>query len=82
MMSLIRGTKGKRPCPVCLVPLDQLHEISKSFPARIVADAMEALRLYSIDRAKGEERLKQFGLRPISVCTSTIHFLLCFSYNS
>ena len=79
-MSLIRGAKGKRSCPVCLVPLDWLHEISRSFPAQIVADAVEALRLYSIDRAKGEERLKQFGLRPISVCT--IHFSLRISYDS
>ena len=71
-MSLIRGAKGKRPCPICLVPLDRLHEISRSFPARIVADAVEALRLYKVDRAKGEERLKELGLRAISVCT--IHF--------
>ena len=80
MMSLIQGAKGKRPCPVCLVPLDQLHEILRSFPARIVADAVEALCLYSIDCAKGEEQLKQFGLHPISVCT--VHFSLCFSYDS
>ena len=80
MMSLIWGAKGKCPCLVCLVPLDQLHEISRSFPAWIVADAVEALRLYSVDHAKGEEQLKQFGLRPISVCT--VHFSLCFSYDS
>ena len=71
-MSLIRGARGKRPCPKCLVPLDQLHELSRLFPARIVADAVEALRLYSVDRAKGKERLKEFGLRAIAV--RTIHF--------
>ena len=79
-MSLIRGARGKCPCPKCLVPLDQLHELSRSFPARIVADAMEALRLYSIDRAKGEEQLKEFGLRAIAVRTK-VHFSLSFSYD-
>ena len=37
-----------------------------------MADAVEALQLYKVDRAKGEEQLKELGLRAISVCT--IHF--------
>ncbi|KAL4070460.1 hypothetical protein J3A83DRAFT_4188499 [Scleroderma citrinum] len=31
MMSLIQGQNGKAPCPVCLVPLEELHDLLKTF---------------------------------------------------
>ncbi|KAG2126977.1 hypothetical protein BD769DRAFT_1668098 [Suillus cothurnatus] len=38
-MSLIRGRGGKCPCPVCLVPLTELHDLSKTYPLRSVEES-------------------------------------------
>jgi hypothetical protein len=67
MMSLIRGRGGKCPCPVCLVPLEELHDLSKTYALRSIGEAMEALRVYKRSRAQGEELLKALGLRPVEV---------------
>jgi len=67
MMALIRGSCGKCPCPVCLVPLEELHNLSKTFPFRSMQDAVAALNIYKISKARGEELLKSLGLRPIEV---------------
>ncbi|KAG2085342.1 uncharacterized protein F5147DRAFT_793714 [Suillus discolor] len=66
MMSLIRGRGGKCPCPVCLVPLAELHDLSKSYPIRTVEEAQEALRIYGCSKAEGEQILKALGLRPVA----------------
>ncbi|KAG2114095.1 hypothetical protein BD769DRAFT_1630026 [Suillus cothurnatus] len=65
MMSLIRGRNGKCPCPVCLVPLAELHDLSKTYPLRSMEEAKEALRIYRHSKAQGEELLKILGLRPV-----------------
>lgn len=67
MMSLIRGLQCKCPCPVCLVPLDELHDLSKTFPIRSMKDAQVALDIYRQNRTEGEEVLKGLGLRPVAV---------------
>ncbi|KAG0696432.1 hypothetical protein DFH29DRAFT_984614 [Suillus ampliporus] len=66
MMSLIRGLQCKCPCPVCLVPLNELHDLSKTFPIRSVKDAQAALDIYRCNRTQGEEVLKGLGLRPVA----------------
>ncbi|KAG1811595.1 hypothetical protein EV424DRAFT_1327573 [Suillus variegatus] len=66
MMSLIRGRGGKCPCPVCLVPLAELHDLSKSYPIRTVEEAQEALRVHKLSKAQGEQVLKALGLRPVA----------------
>ena len=68
MMSLIHGRLGKCPCPVCLVPLDELHDLAKSFPAQFQEQAETALKAYATDQSTGNEILKSLGLRPITVC--------------
>ncbi|KAG1874443.1 hypothetical protein F4604DRAFT_1880894 [Suillus subluteus] len=65
MMSLICGRGGKCPCPVCLVPLAELHDLSKTYPLRSMEEAKEALRVYGRSKAQGEEILKALGLRPV-----------------
>ncbi|KAG9310133.1 hypothetical protein JVU11DRAFT_9748 [Chiua virens] len=75
MMSLIRGRLGKCPCPVCLVPLEDLHDLSKSFAARSREQAEAALDVWMGDRQRGEEMLKKLGLRPIS----NVFWLIRFS---
>ncbi|KAG2105004.1 uncharacterized protein F5147DRAFT_746463 [Suillus discolor] len=66
MMSLICGLQCKCPCPVCLVPLDELHDLSNTFPIRSMKDAQVALDIYRWNRTEGEEVLKGLGLRPIA----------------
>jgi hypothetical protein len=79
-MSLIRGHHSKCPCPVCIVPLDELHDLSKSFRLRSMQDAMAALDVYEESKARGEELLKALGLRPVKV--SYITFYLAYIHQS
>ncbi|KAG2037875.1 hypothetical protein BDR03DRAFT_933870 [Suillus americanus] len=65
MMSLIHGHGGKCPCLVCLVPLAELHDLSKTYPLRSMEEAKEALRVYGRSKAQGEELLKALGLWPV-----------------
>jgi len=67
-MGLNRGFMGLKPCPVCYVPKNQLHDFSKSWPLRnghetqkIIAESKE------LNAAAGEELLKSHGIRPIDV---------------
>ncbi|KAG1769707.1 hypothetical protein EV702DRAFT_1181706 [Suillus placidus] len=66
MMSLICDLKCKCPCPVCLVPLDKLHDLLKMFPIRSAKDAQATLNVYIQNRTQGEEVLKGLGLRPVA----------------
>ncbi|KAG2366025.1 hypothetical protein BDR07DRAFT_1449538 [Suillus spraguei] len=75
MMSLIRGCSGKCPCPVCLVPLAELHDLLKTYPLRSMEEAKEALRVYECSKAQGEELLKALGLRPVENIFWIIWFL-------
>ncbi|KAI0055128.1 hypothetical protein BV25DRAFT_1816053 [Artomyces pyxidatus] len=59
VMALIRGLKGKCPCPICLVPSSQLAELSERHPFRTVA-ATKALV-----EDGSEEELKKHGLRKV-----------------
>ncbi|KAG0708024.1 hypothetical protein DFH29DRAFT_979603 [Suillus ampliporus] len=52
MMSLICGRGGKCPCPVCLVPLVELHDLSKTYPLRSVEEVKEALCVYGLSKAQ------------------------------
>ncbi|KIK13566.1 hypothetical protein PISMIDRAFT_47615, partial [Pisolithus microcarpus 441] len=66
MMCLIRGSKGKRPCPVCLVPIEALSQLSKTFPMHTIQQAKEALAIYQEKKSAGESILKSLGLRPVA----------------
>ncbi|KAG2753584.1 hypothetical protein P692DRAFT_201705525 [Suillus brevipes Sb2] len=65
MMSLIRGVQCKCPCPVCLVPLNELSDLSKTFAIRTAKDAQDALVVYKRSKTQGEELLKSLGLRAV-----------------
>lgn len=68
-MALIRGGGSNYPCPVCLVPKDQMcdgstHPLRTSESMQRVYD--EAAEMDTIkDR---EEHLKGYGLRFVEVC--------------
>ena len=67
-MALIRGFNSACPCPVCLVPKEQLTDHSTTYPMRTVEDAQLRLQLWSRDRISGEAELKKQSLRPVEVC--------------
>ncbi|KAI6023489.1 hypothetical protein BKA83DRAFT_4125058, partial [Pisolithus microcarpus] len=65
MMSLIHGHNGKCPCPICLVLLEELHDISKMHPICTVEEAQCALHIYRYSCSEGEEVLKALRLWPV-----------------
>jgi hypothetical protein len=76
-MSLIHGRTGKCPCPVCLVPLEELHDLSKAFPLRSAQQGKDALQIYKTNKSDGEMTLKALGLRPIEVSHKYVSYFFC-----
>ena len=66
-MCLLQGTKGKWPCPICLAPLKELSELSKTFNMLTVSQVKHALAVYQQRKSEGEAILKALGLRLVSV---------------
>ena len=68
-MALIWGLRGLCPCPKCLVPKDQLSDLTQQHMLRTgqgVQDFFdEAADLGAVDK---ENLLKEQGLRDIEVC--------------
>lgn len=67
MMLLIRGCLRKCPCPICLVPLEELHDLSKLFPPQPQEHAKGAFKEWLENQVREEEILKQLGLQPVEV---------------
>ena len=67
-MGLNCGFMGLKPCPVCHVPKDQLHDCAESWPyctgletQKLVAEAQ------ALNPAQGEEILTANGILPVDV---------------
>ncbi|KAI6142192.1 hypothetical protein BKA82DRAFT_4331531 [Pisolithus tinctorius] len=58
-------TKCKFPCPFCLVPLEELWDLSKTYEMCTTKQHQEALALYEQKKSAGEKKLKSLGLRPV-----------------
>ncbi|KAF8266993.1 hypothetical protein EI94DRAFT_1771963 [Lactarius quietus] len=57
---------GKLLCPVCLVPADQLSDISRTWLLRDAAQTQGLLKdAQALDKSQGEALLSQHGLRDI-----------------
>lgn len=70
VMALIRGVKGLFPCPICLVPQDQLSDLSETFPLRTQQES-EALFHNAQEMRTQEEKeklMKSQSLRMVEVC--------------
>ncbi|KDQ51821.1 hypothetical protein JAAARDRAFT_62330 [Jaapia argillacea MUCL 33604] len=67
IMSLIRGFGGKCPCPICLVPAEQLSDLTTKYPLRTSVN-MQYLyeKTERMTREAGEILLKKYGLQQIS----------------
>lgn len=75
MISGTRGTNSLFPCPICLVPLEELFDLFQDYPIRTALSA-EALvkQARTMTQDNGNELLKSQGLRDVDVC----HFTLIF----
>jgi hypothetical protein len=80
-MSPIRGQNCKYPCPVCIMPLEKLHDLSKTFVLRSMQDAIDALNTYKISKGQGEALLKVLGLRAVVVSYSLSYSLVSPLHN-
>ncbi|KAI5988874.1 hypothetical protein F5J12DRAFT_898070 [Pisolithus orientalis] len=65
VMTLIRGTKSKCPCPFCLVPLEQLWDLKKTYEMRTTEQHKRVLALFEEKKTVGEKKLKSLGLCPV-----------------
>ncbi|KAG1901040.1 uncharacterized protein F5891DRAFT_1128297 [Suillus fuscotomentosus] len=81
MMSLIRGQNCKCPCPVCVVLLEKLHDLSKTFALRSMQDTIDALNTYKISKGRGEALLKVLGLCAVAVSYSLSYSLVSPLHN-
>lgn len=73
-MALIRGLKGKFPCPICLVPQDLQAIFSDNYMLRTAAESQKVLnmaRAKSLEMEK-ESDLKSHSLRDVEVCCLSI----------
>ena len=77
-MSLIRGTKAKSPCPICLVKNDELVDLTKTWPLRTAAHSQEL-----VQQARGHKRVKDreallsaYGLRNVNVSITPISYFI------
>ncbi|KAI6154902.1 hypothetical protein BKA82DRAFT_4010622 [Pisolithus tinctorius] len=65
VMTLIQGTKSKCPCPFCLVPLEQLWDLKKTYEMHTTEQHKRVLALFEEKKMVGEKKLKSLGLCPV-----------------
>ncbi|KAI6146828.1 hypothetical protein BKA82DRAFT_4330327 [Pisolithus tinctorius] len=65
VMTLIRGMKSKCPCPFCLVPLEQLWDLKKTYEMHTTEQHKRALALFEEKKTVGEKKLKSLRLCPV-----------------
>jgi hypothetical protein len=76
-MGLNRGFMGLKPCPVCHVPKNQLHDFGKSWALRNGHETQKIIaESKTLKAAEGEQLLKSNGLRPIDVRQFSIKFTI------
>lgn len=67
-MALIRGLRGLRPCPVCLIPAKELSNLFAVHPKRTRIDTETILAQARERNAEGkEDLLKHNGMRDVDV---------------
>lgn len=72
-MALIRGLRGLRACPKCLIPSDKLSDLSQTYEPRTAAETFAILDSVKSLSAEGrEEILKAKGLQYVPVGSFTL----------
>ena len=86
-MALIQGVNSHYPCPVCLVPSEDLSNLSKIYPLRTTETMKEVYETAqrAETMAAKEAVLKEYGLRNVEVGLidrqATQKILIGFSFN-
>ncbi|KAF8956124.1 hypothetical protein BDZ97DRAFT_1907300 [Flammula alnicola] len=66
MIALTRGGTSKKPCTICLVPKEEIPNLSKTFPLRTTETMREVwIRAQDMNSTDREELLKSYGLRDV-----------------
>ena len=68
-MVLIRGLNSHCPCPICMVPSNQLRDHTRTHPLRTSTTAMLRFDLYKRSRRDGDDLMRQESWRPVEVST-------------
>lgn len=72
VMALIRGGTGNFPCPICLVPHEELGDLTKSYPLRSTGEMKDIHNeAQFLNMTNRDAYLKEFGLRDIEVLSSS-----------
>ena len=68
-MALIRGVNSHYPCPICLIPSEELSDLSKIYPLRTTEKMKEVYKMaQEAETMAGKEViLKEYGLRNVEV---------------
>jgi hypothetical protein len=70
-MAHIRGSRGKRPCPVCLAPLEQLSDVSKTWLLRTTEQTQQVIdEAKELSKTDCEKKLSAYGIRDVDVSLS------------
>ena len=80
MMALTRGVNASFPCPVCLVPKEEIPNLSVTHHLR-TSEEMQAVwnRASELNATEKEELLKSYGLQDVQVI---FHTVLIFDRNN
>ena len=67
-MAQIRGGRGKQPCLICLVPKENLSDVSTTWPLRTVKHMKQIIdQANTLNTKEGEKLLSAFGIRNVDV---------------
>ncbi|KAF8910223.1 hypothetical protein CPB84DRAFT_1938167 [Gymnopilus junonius] len=81
VMALIRGLQSYAPCPVCLIPGDELSNLSQAFELRTVEKMKQIYQeAQKMNAASKEELLKKYELRDVENTFWDMH--LCDPYQA
>ncbi|KAF8900821.1 hypothetical protein CPB84DRAFT_1815310 [Gymnopilus junonius] len=81
VMALIHGLQSYAPCPVCLIPGDELSNLSQAFELRTVEKMKQIYQeAQKMNAASKEELLKKYGLRDVENTFWDMH--LCDPYQA
>jgi len=81
-MALIRGVKANYPCPICLVPKEDLSNLSNTYELRTTA-GMQGIwsAAQEMNATQREQHLREYGLRDVQVAINhfyyQFYFVLC-----
>ncbi|KAF8834824.1 hypothetical protein BDN67DRAFT_992580 [Paxillus ammoniavirescens] len=83
VMAAIRGFNSYTPCPVCLVPANELYDHTTTHALRTCDEARARHELYRKSRKAGDAYMKAHSLRPVDnafwrINHSDPHQFFCF----